>query len=125
MKLYSQVQELQPRNFAYTRSLDKPYENEVTLREQNPRLKGGKTLKRLIESLDLSLQALKGLQSCCSSNFENDSNAARLKHTPHVLAHTLVVIGNATLTPSNFVTCKKRSKPILKIYQELKRPAAF
>ena len=52
-------------NFAYTRLLDKPYENEVTLREQNPPLKCCQPFEilncGLRRGLDLSIQIIWGL----------------------------------------------------------------
>ena len=70
---------VQPREFAYIRLLNKPYENEVTLTGQNPTLKCcqhieiQKTVRKRVDLLILKILGLqiKGLQSYWQSNFEN------------------------------------------------------
>ena len=69
---------IQPLNFAYKRSLNKPYENEVTMTGQKPPSKCCQhleTLHTLRKGLDLLMlkilgQQVKGLQSYQLSNLE-------------------------------------------------------
>ena len=82
---------IQLSTFAYKRLLNKPYENEVTLRGQKSPLKCCQYFGfqcPFFKGLDISMLKIwglwvKGLQSCHPSNFENDSTPVRVKPGPN------------------------------------------
>ena len=77
--------------YAYVWLLNKPYENEVTLRGQNIPLKCCKHAKLLMcigrglrsfHTLNVGSVLVKELQIYRPSNFENDSNPGKLESGP-------------------------------------------
>ena len=79
--------------FAYIEVLDKPYENEVTLREQT-----------LLGNIGYEGQRHTKLHP---PNFVNDSNPGTLEPGLHVLTHTLAEMAKLAdlfLRPPTFIT---------------------